>query len=95
VGWCFGRWITPEDADRDLLVMAQQHYAAYISAVPKMLLGRRKSLGLVSHLLAGLVAFLDEHRYCGELDSGVEEDRVWMTCTCGAVISRTLEPATR
>jgi hypothetical protein len=27
-----------------------------------------------------------EHEYFGELDAAVEEDRVWMTCTCGAVI---------
>ena len=33
-------------------------------------------------------AFFQEHQYCGELDGGVEGDRVWMTCTCGAVISR-------
>jgi len=33
-----------------------------------------------------------EHEYCGELDGGVEGDRVWMTCTCGAVIVRTPEP---
>jgi len=25
---------------------------------------------------------------CVDLDSGVEGDRVWMTCTCGAVINR-------
>jgi hypothetical protein len=49
----------------------------------------------LSHLLAGLVAFLDEHRYCGELDGGAEDEWTWMTCTCGAVISRTLEPAHR
>jgi hypothetical protein len=30
---------------------------------------------------------------CGDLDSAVEDDRVWMTCTCGAAISRTLERA--
>ncbi len=29
-----------------------------------------------------------EHEYCGEFDGGVEGDRVWMTCTCGAVINR-------
>jgi hypothetical protein len=29
-----------------------------------------------------------EHEYRGELDGGVEGDRVWMTCTCGAVITR-------
>ena len=28
-----------------------------------------------------------EHEYCGELDGGVEGDRVWMTCTCGATIN--------
>ena len=28
----------------------------------------------VSHLLASLVAFLDEHRDCGELDGGAEEE---------------------
>ena len=51
--------------------------------------------GVLSHLLASLAAFLDEHRYCGELDGGAEEEWIWMTCTCGAVISRTLEPAHR
>ena len=39
-------------------------------------------------LLADLDAFYREHECCGELDSAVEDDRVWMTCTCGAVISR-------
>jgi hypothetical protein len=33
-----------------------------------------------------LEAFTREHEYCGELDTGLEDDRVWMTCTCGAVI---------
>ena len=37
---------------------------------------------------AALEAFILEHEYCGELDTGVEGDRVWMTCTCGAVINR-------
>jgi hypothetical protein len=41
---------------------------------------------------AVLEAFILEHEYCGELDASVEEDHVWMTCTCGAVINRTLEP---
>ena len=40
-----------------------------------------------------LEAFILEHEYCGELDGGVEGDRVWMTCTCGAMIVRPLEPA--
>jgi len=25
---------------------------------------------------------------CGELNGGVEGDRVWVMCTCGAVINR-------
>ena len=48
-----------------------------------------------SYLLASLVAFLAEHRRCGELESGGDGERVWMTCTCGAAISRSLEPAPR
>jgi hypothetical protein len=42
---------------------------------------------------AALEAFILEHEYCGELDGAVEGDRVWFTCTCGAVICRPLEPA--
>ena len=37
---------------------------------------------------AALEAFILEHEYCGELDATVEGDRVWMTCTFGAVINR-------
>jgi hypothetical protein len=29
--------------------------------------------GKLSRLLASLVAFLDEHRFCGELDGGADE----------------------
>ena len=39
--------------------------------------------GEMSHLLTSLVAFLDQHRYCGELDGGADEEWVRMTCTCG------------
>jgi hypothetical protein len=42
-------------------------------------------------LLADLDAFYLEHEHCGELDSAVEGDRVWMTCTCGAVINRSAD----
>ena len=42
----------------------------------------------MSTLLAALVAFLKEHQHCGDLDGGVEGNRVWMACTCGAVINR-------
>jgi hypothetical protein len=36
-------------------------------------------------LFDALWPFYKEHEYCGELDGGVEGDRVWMTCTCGTV----------
>jgi len=50
---------------------------------------RQETLG------TALEAFIHEHKYCGEFDTGLEGDRVWMTCTCGAVIVRALEPAAR
>jgi hypothetical protein len=40
------------------------------------------------NLFDALWAFYQEHEYYGELDTGVEGDRVWMTCTCGAVMNR-------
>jgi hypothetical protein len=45
----------------------------------------------VPHLISDLDAFLQEHRRCGDPDAAVEGDRVWMTCTCGAVISRRVD----
>jgi hypothetical protein len=39
-------------------------------------------------LPADLYAFLQEHQYCSNLAAEVEGDRVWMPCTCGAVINR-------
>ena len=39
-------------------------------------------------LFAALFAFFQEHQYCGELDGGVKDDQVWMTCTGGASINR-------
>jgi hypothetical protein len=39
-------------------------------------------------LFDALYAFFQEQSRCGDLDTGVEGDRVWMTCTCGAVINR-------
>jgi hypothetical protein len=38
-------------------------------------------------LLTALDAFLQEHRRCGELDGGVDGDRVWMGCECGATLT--------
>jgi hypothetical protein len=37
-------------------------------------------------LLAALDAFVQAHRRCGELDGGVEGERVSMACDCGAAI---------
>jgi hypothetical protein len=35
---------------------------------------------------------LDSAGYCGDLEQRVvESDRVWMTCTCGAVIKRSAD----
>jgi hypothetical protein len=42
-------------------------------------------------LLAALYAFFQEHERCGDLDSGLDGDRVWMACTCGAVINRSTD----
>jgi hypothetical protein len=43
----------------------------------------------VETLAADLDAFYLEHRLCGELDGGVDEDRVWLACvTCGAAMAK-------
>jgi len=39
-------------------------------------------------LPSDLIAFFEEHRRCGELDAGVESERVWMACDCGAQLAR-------
>jgi hypothetical protein len=43
-------------------------------------------------LLAALDAFMQEHRRCGDLDGGVEGERVWMACDCGASIAHPVQP---
>jgi len=49
--------------------------------------GRGHQTGVM--LLAALYAFFQEHERCGDLDSGLESDRVWLACSaCGAVINR-------
>ena len=35
-------------------------------------------------------AFLHEHRACGELDSGVEGERLWAACSCGGALAQPL-----
>jgi hypothetical protein len=42
-------------------------------------------------LLAALDAFVQEHRRCGELDGGVDGERVWMACECRATVVRRLD----
>jgi hypothetical protein len=43
-------------------------------------------------LLAALDAFLQEHRRCGELEGGIDGERVWMGCDCGAGIVHPVNP---
>jgi hypothetical protein len=41
--------------------------------------------------LDDLDAFFQEHQRCGELDTGVENGRLWLTCDgCGAILDRFL-----
>jgi len=42
------------------------------------------------NLFDDLDSFYLEHRRCGELESGVEDERAWMTCECGAALARWL-----
>ena len=44
-------------------------------------------------LLVALDAFLQEHRRCGDLDGGVDGERVWMECDCGAGVAHPITPA--
>jgi hypothetical protein len=37
---------------------------------------------------AGGPSTLSQGASCGDLDVGLDGDRVWMACTCGAVINR-------
>jgi len=37
-----------------------------------------------------LEAFLEEHRGCGALDGGVDDERVWMACDCGADVVQSI-----
>jgi len=39
-------------------------------------------------MLDDLEPFYREHHYGGDIDSAVEDNRVWMVCTCGATINR-------
>ena len=39
-------------------------------------------------VIDALYAFFHEHERRDDLDSGLDGDRVWMACTCGAAINR-------
>jgi hypothetical protein len=46
----------------------------------------------MSRLHLGLYAFFLEHKRCGELGAGVDDEHVWMTCdSSGAVLGRRME----
>jgi hypothetical protein len=45
-----------------------------------------RSMNSADALGPALEAFIREHEYCGELDTGVEDDPVWMKCTGGAAL---------
>lgn len=42
-------------------------------------------------LLTALIAFVADHQRCGDLDGGLDDGYVWMTCSCGAEIVRSLD----
>jgi hypothetical protein len=44
-------------------------------------------------LLAALDAFMQEHRRWGEVDGGVDGERVWMACDCGAGVAHPVKPS--
>jgi hypothetical protein len=35
-------------------------------------------------LLSALIAFVAEHRCCGEVEGGLEDGVVWLKCSCTA-----------
>jgi hypothetical protein len=45
-------------------------------------------------VLSAFVAFVDEHKRCGDLGGGVDNGYVWLTCSCGAqIVHPAKEPA--
>ena len=43
-----------------------------------------KEAALFFGFLGAFVAFVDEHKRCGDLDGGVDNGYVWLACSCGA-----------
>jgi hypothetical protein len=45
-------------------------------------------------VLGALVAFVDDHKRCGDLDGGLDKGHVWLACSCGAqIVHPAKEPA--
>ena len=42
-------------------------------------------------ILGALVAFVDEHKRCGELDGGRDEDYIWLDCSCGGKMVQSID----
>jgi hypothetical protein len=51
-----------------------------------------KEAALFFGVLGAFVAFVDEHKCCGDLDGGVDNGYVWLACSCGAQLGRPLPP---
>ncbi len=42
-------------------------------------------------VLSALIAFVGEHRLCGDVDGRLEDDMAWLVCSCGAGLARPAE----
>jgi hypothetical protein len=51
----------------------------------------------MANVLGNLIAFLDEHLRCGELDGGRDDGYIWLACSCGAQVAHpaNVAPAAR
>jgi hypothetical protein len=45
-------------------------------------------------VLGAFVAFVDDHKRCGDLEGGLDNGLVWLECSCGAhIVHPAKEPA--
>ena len=45
-------------------------------------------------VLRAFVAFVDDHKRCGDLEGGLDNSYVWLECSCGAqIVHPAREPA--
>jgi hypothetical protein len=44
-------------------------------------------------LIVAFDAFVKEHRFWGDLEGGVDGERVWIACDCGASMVQRIRPA--